>query len=173
MRTLAVVALAAALALVGGCAAQPSPAGSEDWGKVCYPGFDTEVERAAGSRAVDCGFYNRPEKALQTAAWACMRHAIEQGRTFKVGYLSSGDDSQYCHAALRTPDKRIVEIYYDFDVTGGNGTDGGNSSMQIMACDRIFDEPSLIGEGSFFKLDACGPVSDHVREIFHDTETER
>ncbi len=99
-----------------------------------------------------------------------MRRAIEQGRTFKVGYLSAGDDSQYCHSALRMPDKSYVQIFYDFDVTGANETNGSNSALSVSACDRIAYEPSLIGEGSFFKLEECRPVPDRIRRIFYETE---
>jgi hypothetical protein len=171
-RATAILAMVAMLGLLGGCAQRPSlasPDGSIGWGAVCYPGFDAEVERVVGSNAIDCGFYDRPADALQAAAWACMRRAIEQGRIFKVGYLSSGDDSQYCHSALRLPDKRFVEIFYDFDVTGGNATDGQHSSLQLLACDEIENKPSLVGEGSFFGFESCGPVPDRVRRIFYET----
>jgi hypothetical protein len=138
------------------------PVGDDHWERFCYPEFAEQVERVVGKNAVDCGFYDHPEPHAQRKAQSCMQAAIEGGRVFKAGYLSSGDDSSYCHAVLGMADKRFVAIFYDFDVTGANDSDGKSADRLVQLCDTIAYEPGLIGKGSFFKPESCAPAWDAV-----------
>lgn len=156
--------------IIGGCVRTPPHSDarvsapvrilSADWAEYCYDGLAEDVDSLASSGADDCGLYASPSKADQKSAQACMRVAVAAGRPFKTGYVSFGFDSAYCDILVRKPDGQFISLFYDFDVTGQAGSDGGNSALWARRCRGISYKPGTMGAGSFFDTKDCAEAKD-------------
>ncbi|MEM9495404.1 MAG: hypothetical protein AAGA09_05330 [Pseudomonadota bacterium] len=136
--------------------------GNSSW-DACYPSFAKQVEQLAGDQAIDCGFFDvrSPRKDFSEIK-ACAKIAAKSGNAFKFGHSDFGDDSFYCHAAIRDTAGELRSLFYDSDISGGGG---GHSAVSVLKCRDLKFEKGTIGRHSFFDFDDCRP-DDNTSEIF-------
>jgi hypothetical protein len=143
--------------LLAGCTSVPvlePRAGS--WVNQCYPNFERDVSDIAGDAATECGFLplsaSKKDRALTES---CAKSAVRSEKPFKFWYGSFGDDSAYCHVAIRAPNGQLISFFLDSDVTGQMARKGSHSVVWTSRCAKIEFKPGTIGRGSFFDLEEC------------------
>ena len=140
-----------------GCVSSPvALKGSAPWTGACYLSIDEDTRRIAGGDITDCGLV-APDATtdVRQAVEECARRAVDRAGGFRFGYASFGDDSAYCHVAIRSTDGQIWDFFYDNDVTGQLGKNGNHSTVWLSRCRRVEFRPSTLGRGSFFGTEEC------------------
>ena len=142
-------------------AAQPMEDASE-WA-VCHSRFATQIDIIATDSAIDCGFLRLRDSSQRfSEIKACARMVAETDKAFKFGHSDWGDDSIYCHAAIRDPSGQLWSYVYDSDTSGGSS---GPAAISVSKCRALSFERSTIGQHSFFKLSDC-EVDETLSDIF-------
>lgn len=124
---------------------------------MCYEGFAEDVDAVAGPDAIDCGFHRTfRASARDVAQWqSCGREAYASTKPLKFGYMDSGDDSAFCHVAIRTPEGELVSWSVDTDVTGGSG-DVPHPVLSASHCTHLAFGHDIDSAGGIFDLEGCG-----------------
>lgn len=144
------------LSLAGCGSVPPALPQAGSWANQCYVNLDRDVSKIAGPSAIDCGFLPLDaSRNNRIATEACAKNAAGNGKPFKFGYGSFGDDSAYCDVAIRGPDGQIISLFYDSDVTGQMGAKGNHSAVWTSRCKAIKFRPGTLGLGSFFEMQEC------------------
>lgn len=131
--------------------------GATEW-EACHSRFSAHIDIIATDAAIDCGFFNLGQSTAQFEAIKfCAKGVLETAKAFKFGHADYGDDSRYCHVAIRDPSGQLWSYFYDEDISGGSG---GPSAIDISRCESLTFEPGTIGKHSFFDLKNCAPDKD-------------
>lgn len=100
------LSLIVAFGCLASCAS--SPATTENWPAVAYPGFTEKIDRLAGGGAVNCGFIDRTKspkasgtKGELSFAQRCVNKAISDGRSLKVGSVRIAGTSYLFEVAVK------------------------------------------------------------------------
>ena len=136
------------------------------WGDNCYTSLDKDTRFLAGSDSLDCGFLPMSAtKEQRQNTLHCAKNAEKSNKAFRFGYASFGYDSAYCDVAIRTTNGQYYSLYFDFDVTGQAGTDGGNSALWVSKCKSLDFTPGTMGKGSFFDLKKCEESKESLSAV--------
>ena len=125
-----------------------------------------DVANLVGGDAIDCGFaHYRATFYDRESIVMCAREASAGTKPFMFGYKGAGDDSLFCHAAVRDPDGQYWRLFYDFDVTGAGTIDGRNSRLWISRCEELHFQQGSIFVGSILYLDVCTQAPEIVDRL--------
>ena len=134
--------------------AEPTSNRASEWA-ACHSRFAAHIDIIATDAAIDSGFFRVGDSpARLEEIKTCAKLVVETDKAFKFGHADYGDDSLYCHAAIRDPSGRLWSYFYDSDISGGSG---GPAALDISKCESLAFEPGTIGKHSFFNLKDCEP----------------
>jgi hypothetical protein len=131
---------------------------ADAWARLCGPGLAAEIDRLAGAEAIDCGMHDRPETVVRDRARACMRSAIDAGKSFKAGRYGLGDSFRFCDVAIGRQDRVLLGVFFSFD----DVLEDGRSRVWASQCADVSYKPDTIDEHAFFALQRCVDATHRI-----------
>ena len=100
----------------------------------------------SGPAAVDCG--DVLATSDPTSALACAAREVEAGGPFRLVLDEVGIDSQVVHALVRTPEGKLIQIWFDSDLSGGHRW-LPDSLLSEKPCGSVRFSMTRLGRGTF------------------------
>ncbi len=107
------------------------------WPQYAYPGFSEKIDRIAGARAIDCGFYDlkgrdsKAHRGMEKGFSDCVKKLIEEGKPFKVGSVRIPVDSYAYEILVYSAEKEYWIIVFDLML------DGSDAAHWVKRCESV------------------------------------